>query len=92
MVLLLMLKRNCSNAVWLFCRICQSFLIFSFRFRSFFFLFPDEAMTTDEPQPAATASLRFDCHYPTTRASGQASLRDTPFNHYQITSTYYSHM
>ena len=74
------------------CFVAYVKVFFFFSFSFILFPFPNEAMTTEEPQPAATASLRFDSHYPTTRASGQASLRDTPFNHYQITSTYYSHM
>ena len=65
------------------------FLRFFFFFRSFFFHFPmKQSSRSPQRQPLSALTV----HYPTTRASRQASLRDTPFNHYQITSTYYSHM
>ena len=39
-LLLLMLKRNCSNAVWLFSNFVAYVKVFFFLFRSIFFHFP----------------------------------------------------
>ena len=72
--------RNCTSAVWLFCRICQTFFLSFFLVFEFFFSISQAG--SDVPQPAERQPLRFDLSslfYPTTRAERQASLRDTQY-------------